>query len=87
MEVKVLSSSKEEIELQVDSLTLAEILRVYLNQDEAVSFAAWKRLHPTENPILAIRVKEGSAQKALDRAISAASKELDNFIDNFSKLK
>ena len=31
MEIKVLNSSKEEIEVQLGNLTMAEILRVYLN--------------------------------------------------------
>lgn len=87
MEVKILNSSKEEIEVQIDSITLAEILRVYLNQDDAVSFAAWKRTHPTEKPILLVKVKEGNAQKAIDRAITAATKDLDKFADDFTKLK
>ncbi|MBL7059261.1 DNA-directed RNA polymerase subunit L, partial [Candidatus Pacearchaeota archaeon] len=50
MEIKVLKSSKEEIELEIENLTIAEILRVYLNKDSNVSFVAWKRKHPTENP-------------------------------------
>ena len=54
MNINVLNSSKDEIELEVDNLTLVEILRVYLNKDSSVSFAAWKREHPTKNPILLV---------------------------------
>ena len=48
MELKVLKSSKEEIEVQLENLTLVELLRVYLNKDSGVSFAAWRRDHPSE---------------------------------------
>ena len=47
MEIKILNSSKEEIEVEIDSLTISEILRVYLNKDPHVRLAVWKRDHPT----------------------------------------
>jgi len=87
MNIKILNSSKEELELEIASLTIAEILREYLNQDSAVAFAAWRRAHPTDKPILLIRTKNKTAKKALNDAISAITKELDKLESDFSKLK
>ena len=63
MVVKILRSEKEEIELEVDNLTIAEILRVYLNKDDDVTFAAWRREHPTKRPILLVKTKGKNAKK------------------------
>ena len=87
MEIKILKNSKEELEFQIDSLTLAEILRVYLNNDSGVTFAAWKREHITENPVIRIKTKGKTAKKALNDAISAVTKDLDKIESDFKKLK
>ncbi len=87
MEMNVLKDSKEEIEVEMESLTLVEILRVYLNKDSAVTFAAWKREHPTKKPILAVKTKGKSAKKALGDAVDAITKDLDKIEDDFKKLK
>jgi DNA-directed RNA polymerase subunit L len=87
MDIKVLNSSKDEIEVELDSLTIAEILRVYLNQDSSVSFAAWKREHPTEKPILLVKTKGKTAKKAVNDAVSAITKDLDKVESDFKKLK
>ena len=87
MEVKILKNEKEQIEFQVDSLTLVEFLRVYLNKDSAVNFAAWKRKHITENPIMSVKTKGKTAKKALNDAVSAATKDLDKLETDFKKLK
>ena len=87
MEIKVLKNSKEEIELEIENLTIAEILRVYLNKDPSVSFVAWKRKHPTENPLLLVQTKGKTAKKAVDDAVSTITKELDKLTSDFSKLK
>jgi len=87
MELKILKSSKDKIEFQIENLTIAEILRVYLNKDSAVTFAAWKREHPTEKPIVLVKTKGKTAKKAVNDAISAITKELDNVEIDFKKLK
>ena len=87
MEVKILKNTKEEIEFQLDSLTLVEILRVYLNKDSSVSFTAWKREHTTENPIMSVKTKGKTAKKALNDAISAVTKDLDKIESDFKKMK
>ncbi|MBL7059136.1 hypothetical protein ISS08_01665, partial [Candidatus Pacearchaeota archaeon] len=57
------------------------------NKDSNVSFVAWKRKHPTENPLLLVQTKGKTAKKAVDDAVSAITKELDSIASNFSKLK
>jgi DNA-directed RNA polymerase subunit L len=64
MELNILKDEKDEIELQTDNLTMAEILRVYLNKDASVTFAAWRRGHATENPVLLVKTKGKTARKA-----------------------
>jgi len=87
MEINILKDSKEEIEVEIESLTMVEILRVYLNKDSSVTFAAWKREHPTKKPILAVRTKGKTPKKALNDAISAITKDLDGIEADFKKLK
>ncbi|HLA23329.1 MAG TPA: RpoL/Rpb11 RNA polymerase subunit family protein [Candidatus Nanoarchaeia archaeon] len=87
MELKFLKDSKDDIEVQVPSLTLVEILRVYLNKDSGVSFAAWKRNHPTESPILAVKTKGKTARKALNDAVQGITKDLEKIETEFKKLK
>ena len=65
MEVNILKSSKEEIEVEIENLAIVELLRVYLNKDSDVTFAAWKREHPTEKPIFLVKTKGKTAKKAI----------------------
>jgi len=87
MEIKILKSSKEEIKIEIDNLTIAELLRVYLNKDSNVEFAAWKREHYTKNPVLKIKTKGKTAKKAVNDAIVQVSKELDKIGSDFKKMK
>ena len=47
MEIEVMQESKDDIELKIDNLTVAEVLRVYLNE-QGIEFAAWRREHPSK---------------------------------------
>jgi DNA-directed RNA polymerase subunit L len=87
MDFNILKDSKEEIEIEMDSLTLVEILRVYLNKDSSVTFAAWKREHPTKKPILAVKTKGKTPKKAINDAIATMTKDLENLEEDFKKLK
>lgn len=86
MEINVLKSGKDEIEFEIESLTLAEILRVYLNKDSSVTFAAWKREHPTKKPVMSVKTKGKTAKKALDDAVSAITKDLNKLEKDFEKI-
>ena len=87
MEINILENSKDEIKLELENLTIAEILRVYLNKDDSVSFAAWKREHPTKNPVLLVRTKGKTAKKAINDTVSKITKDLDKIESDFKKLK
>ena len=87
MEMNILRNEKEELELETDSLTMVEILRVYLNKDSDVTFAAWKREHPTKKPILLVKTKGKSAKKAIEEAVSEITKDLEKVEDEFKKMK
>jgi DNA-directed RNA polymerase subunit L len=85
MDIKILNESKDEMEVEVGSLTLVELLRVYLNKDSNVTFAAWKRDHPSKNPVLKVNAKD--VKKAINSAIEAAIKDLDLVHSEFKPLK
>jgi DNA-directed RNA polymerase subunit L len=87
MEIKILKSDKEDLELELESLTIVEILRVYLNKDSSVVLAAWKRDHPTKNPVLKVKTKGKAAIKAVKDAISELTKDLDKVEKDFEKIK
>ncbi|MBS3085662.1 hypothetical protein J4225_03175 [Candidatus Pacearchaeota archaeon] len=77
MDVNVIKSSKDEVEIELGNLTIAELLRVYLNKDSDVNFAVWKRDHPTQKPVLKIKTKGKSIKKAVEDAIKAIEKDLN----------
>jgi DNA-directed RNA polymerase subunit L len=87
MEVKFLKDEKNEVEFELPDLTMAEILRVYLNEDSSVTFAAWKREHYTKNPVLKVKTKDKDAKAVIKAAIETISKELDSIASDFKSLK
>lgn len=87
MEIEILKISKEELEARLPNMTLVEILRVYLNKDPDVTFAAWKREHPSEKPILKVQTKGKTVKKAVNDAVDAITKDLDKIESDFKKLK
>jgi DNA-directed RNA polymerase subunit L len=87
MEIEVLKSEKDEIEVQLENLTMVELLRVYLNKDDKVTFAAWKREHPSEKPVLAVKTKGKTAKKAMSDAVDAVIKDLEKVEKDFEKMK
>ncbi len=87
MEINIIKDLKDEIEVEIENLTMVELLRVYLNKDSSVTFAAWKREHPTKKPIIKVKTKGKTAKKAINDAILVITKDLDNFENDFKKLK
>lgn len=75
MNIEIISEENDFIELRVDNLTVAEILRVYLN-DQGIKFAAWRRDHLTKPVIFRIESSGKSVKKAISEAISAVNKDL-----------
>ena len=84
MEIKILKDEKNELDIEVGSLTIVEVLRTYLNKSGA-KLAAWKQDHPTKNPIL--HIQGGNPKKILKSAIASLEKEIDKIVDEFKKLK
>ncbi len=85
MEIKILKDEKNLLDVEVENLTIAELMRVYLNKESGVNIAAWRREHPTKNPVLHIETSSGTAKAVLKKAISAAQKDIDNFVSDFKK--
>jgi len=75
MEVEIVTNEKNLMEIKVDNLVVAEILRVYLNK-AGVEFAAWRKEHPTKPLIFRIEVKNGTVKKAVSDVISDIKKDL-----------
>jgi len=87
MDINILKIEKDEIELELGNITIAEILRVYLNKDDNVTFVAWRREHPTKLPVLLVKTKGKLAKKAIADAVKEIEKELDKLESDFKKLK
>ncbi len=87
MDIKIIKSEKNELEAEIGNLTIAEILRAYLQKDDSVIFAAWKREHPSKSPILLVKTKGKTAKKAITDAIAKIEKDADKFVSEFKKLK
>lgn len=87
MQIQYLKEEKNELEIEISSATIAELLRAYLNQDDFVLLAAWRREHPTKNPKLKIKTKDKTAKKALNDAVSRIEKDLDKLEASFKKVK
>lgn len=87
MEIKVLKDENNELKIQLDSITIVEILRIYLNEDPSVKFAAWNREHPSKPAILLIKTSGKTAKKALQDSISKIDKDVTKVLDEFKKAK
>ena len=83
MELEVVKADKGDFEFKISNLTVAEILRVYLNEQE-VDFAAWRREHPFK-PLL-MKVKSSNVKKSVSDAVSSMKKDLDK-VETSSKKK
>lgn len=74
MELEVIKSEKEELEVKIDNITVAEILRVYLNE-QGVKFAVWRKEHPTKPAIFKIQTSGKTTKNAISEAVSAIKKD------------
>ncbi len=84
MNIEIVKQEKDNIEIKIDNLTIAEILRVYLYQS-GIEFAAWKREHPSKPLIMKIQSKDGSAKKVVADAITAIKKDCDRLLNAVKK--
>jgi DNA-directed RNA polymerase subunit L len=84
MEIKILRDEKNILDVEISSLTIAEVLRVYLNKQN-VKLAAWKKAHQTSSPVL--HIEADNPKSLLKKAIKELEKEIDKTVDEFKKLK
>ncbi|MCU0642432.1 MAG: hypothetical protein MUF61_02540 [archaeon] len=84
MKVNVLKSEKNELELQIDNITVAEILRAYLEM-QGVDFAAWRREHPSKPATMKIESSGKTAKKAISDAIEAIKKDCEKLEASLKK--
>lgn len=87
MEINILKKEKNELTFELDSVTLAEILRVYLAEDSAVDFVAWRREHLTKAPIFKMKTSGKDVKKVLDSAVNSVLKDVDRLLEDFKKIK
>jgi len=85
MEIKIIKEEKNELDVLINNQTIVEIMRVYLNQDESVKVAAWKKEHYSKPLLLKIITEGKTAKKALADAIAKAQKDLEKYSDEFKK--
>jgi DNA-directed RNA polymerase subunit L len=84
MEVEVVNMDKYLCEVRVDSITVAEILRVYLNE-QGIKFAAWRKEHPSKPVIFKIESSGKSVKKVVGDAVAAIKKDCDGVVKGLKK--
>jgi len=85
MIVKVLKNEKNHLEIEIDNLTVAELVRNELWEDSSVTVSAWRKTHPTKNPILVVKTSGKSAQKALTDCLEKIGKNNKKMIEEAKK--
>lgn len=85
MELKIIKEDKNELQISIDNLTVAELVRVYLNEDESVKLGAWRKEHYSKPIILKIVTEGKTPKKALQDAIAKAKKDLEKYSEEFKK--
>jgi len=85
MEIKILKDEKDNLVVETNNQTVAELLRVYLNKDDSVEMAAWKREHPDKPVVFEIKTNGKTAKKALEAAVVAIEKDTSKILDEFKK--
>jgi len=74
MNIEILKQDKNAVELKIDNLTVAEILRAYLNK-EGIEFAAWRREHPSKPLLFKIESSGKTVKKAVSEAVEAVKSD------------
>lgn len=85
MEIKILKDEKNELEFQIDNQTMAELVTVYLNEDDAVKLGAWRKEHYSKPLVLKVKTEGKTAKKALQDAIAKIQKDLEKYANEFKK--
>ena len=81
MEIEVINLEKDLCEVKLKNITVAEILRDYLNE-QGIKFAAWRREHPTKPVLFRIENSGKTVKKAISEAVLAVKKDLTKIVSN-----
>ena len=84
MNIERTKSEKNNLELKIDNLTAAEILRDYLYEAGA-DFAAWKREHPSKPLSFKIQSSDKTVKKAIADAIIMIKKDCNKILSAVKK--
>ncbi|MFH1425112.1 MAG: RpoL/Rpb11 RNA polymerase subunit family protein [archaeon] len=84
MEIEVLKQEKNLVEMKLDNVTVAEILRHYLNE-QGVDFAAWRREHPSKPAVMRIESSGKTVKKEVSDAVVAIVKDLNKIVAGVKK--
>ena len=84
MNIEIVKDEKDDMELKIDNQTIAELVRVYLNE-QGVKFAAWKKEHPSKPLLMKIQTSSGTVNKAVSDAVKAIEKDLNSLLDLVKK--
>lgn len=84
--MKVINNKKDELELEIDELALAEIIVDRLNKEKDVKFAGYKQEHPGENKCK-IYIKAKEPAKNLKKVIGKIKKDIDEIKKSIKKAK
>ena len=79
MNIEILKGEKNSVELRIDNLTVAEVLRAYLNKN-GIEFAAWRREHPSKPIVFKIEASGRTVKKAVSEAVEAIKKDCDKLL-------
>lgn len=85
MQINIINEEKGKMDIEIDNLTIVELMRNYLNKESGVKLAAWRREHPSKNPILHIEADNPKA--VAKKAIVAVQKDLDKYSKEFKAMK
>ena len=83
MEISIVKDEKNEMEFMIDNGTIAEILRVYLNNG-GIDFAAWRREHPSKPALFRIEDSK-NVRKEISEAVSSIQKDLETLEKEIKK--
>ena len=84
MNVEVIKNEKNSAEIRVDNLTIAEILRIYLNRN-GVEFAAWRREHPSKPLVFKIESSGKIVKKEVSEAVEMIKKDCNKILSLLKK--
>lgn len=91
MEIKILKSGENYIELQIDGEehTIGNLIKGYLIKVPGVIFASYSKPHPLIDSIVIKIMTNGniSPKEALIKAIELAENDTSKFIDEVKKLE